>query len=165
MLLDFECQRCGLCCRSLIDDKNGFKRGLPLTEKEVTLFSKDLISPKMAIGITEPDNVILYQLNVNVCPYINEKNECNKYERRPLMCQAFPVVAGAISNRCRVFSYRKVGVSYSDPYPMKKQLEASNKFSRYLQKLIKKQYRKGLKVWEYDLAKNHWVYKGYYDEM
>lgn len=162
---DFECQRCGTCCRNLLETKNYIRRGLPLTEQEVSLFPQELVSPKLAIGATEPKIVILYQLNVNVCPYINDKNECGKYEKRPLMCQSFPVVAGGLSNRCRVFSYRKVGVSYADPYPMKRQLEASNKFDAYLRNRIKKHYRKNLKVWEYDLSTGQWIDRGFYDSL
>jgi len=163
--LEFECLRCGSCCKSLIETKDGFKRGLPLTEKEVSLFSKELVSPKLGIGIAKPNIVILFQLNVNVCPFINDKNECKKYESRPLMCRSFPVVAGDLSNRCRVFSYRKVGVSYNDLYPMTKQLEASSKFTIYLQNRIKKYYRESLKVWEYDLSISKWVCKGFYDSL
>jgi Fe-S-cluster containining protein len=163
--LDFECHRCGLCCRNLIETKNNFKRGLPLTEKEANIFSKELVSPKLGIGIAEPNIVVLYQLNVNVCPLINDKNECSKYEYRPLMCRSFPVVAGAISNRCRVFSYRQVGVSYIEPFSMTKQLEASNKFTFYLQNRIKKYYQRNLKVWEYDLSTRKWVCLGLYDAL
>ena len=163
--IDFECQRCGLCCRNLLETREDIKRGLPLTEKEVHLFSKELISPKLAIGVTEPNILVLCQLNVNVCPHINSKNECEKYKSRPLMCQSFPVVAGDLSNRCRIFSYRKVGFSYSDPYPMIKQMEASEKFNRYLGNRIKKHYQIGLKVWEYDLSIGKWVCRGLYDTL
>ncbi len=163
--VDFECQRCGVCCRSLLESKDGIKRGLPLTEREVSLFPEEVVSPKLAIGVTEPNTVVLYQLNVNVCPYINDRNECGRYENRPLMCQSFPVVAGDLSNRCRVFSYRKAGVSYADPYPMKRQLEASNKFNGYLRNRIKKHYPKGLRMWEYDLSTGQWVDRGFYDSF
>jgi Fe-S-cluster containining protein len=163
--MEFVCKRCGVCCRNLLETKDGIQRGLPLTDKETALFPQELVSPKLAIGVAEPKVVILYQLNVNVCPYINSQNACVKYEKRPLMCQSFPVVAGDLSNRCTVFSYRLKGVSYSDSYSMEKQLAASVKFTLYLGNRVKKYYRKDLKVWEYDLAKRRWVCRGLYDSL
>ena len=162
---DFECLRCATCCRNILECSSGVKRGLPLTEKEATLFPKEVVSPKLAVGVAEPNVVILYQLNVNVCPYVNAQNECGVYEERPLICRSFPIVAGAISNRCRVFSYRKVGVSYSEPYPMKKQLEASKKLSAYTQNRVRKLRRKGLKFWEYNLNTGTWLCRGLVSEL
>ncbi len=160
---DFECLRCGTCCRQLLQTTDGVTRGPPLSEKEANLFPPEIISPKLAVGLVEPKTIILYQLNVGICPYINQKNDCQKYNIRPLICRSFPVVAGAISNRCKVFAYRKVGVSYSDPFPMTKQLEANNKLEDYTLNRIRKHYKKGLKVWEYDIATKKWTYKTQYD--
>ncbi|MCX8150961.1 MAG: YkgJ family cysteine cluster protein [Candidatus Bathyarchaeota archaeon] len=164
-IVEFVCKRCGWCCRNLLETKDGIERGLPLTDKEATRFPQELVSPKVAIGITDPKIVVLYQLNVNVCPYINSQNVCEKYEDRPLMCRSFPIVAGDLSNRCTVFSYRIKGVSYSDSYSMEKQLDASVKFTLYLKNRIKKYYQKGLKVWEYNLATKNWVCRGFYDSL
>ncbi len=163
---NFGCLKCGECCRSILHcDEEGFTRGLLLTEKETSIFPKGAVSPKLAVGLTEPKTVILYQLNVNPCPHLSGKNECQKYSERPLMCRSFPIIAGAISNRCKVFSYRKVGVAYSEPYTMAEQLEASDKINKHIEKSIKRHYRKGLRLWEYDLATKKWVDKGQYDKM
>ncbi len=162
---DFECLRCGKCCRTILDhDNSGFTRGLLLTEAETCLFPENSVSPKLAVGLGEPETIILYQLNVNVCPSVSDKNLCQIYEKRPLMCRSFPIVAGAISNRCRVFSYRKVGVAYHEPYSMSKQLEASDKINKHIEKCIRKHHQKGLRLWEYDLTSQKWVDKGKYDE-
>lgn len=155
---DFECLRCGTCCRQLLQTTDDVTRGPPLTEKETAVFPPEIISPKLAIGQTEPTTIILYQLNVNVCPYINQKNECQKYAERPLICRSFPIVAGAISNRCKIFAYRKVGASYSEPYPMTKQLEASNKLEAYTLNHIKNHSKKGTNIWEYNLNTKKWIY-------
>ncbi len=160
---DFECLKCGACCRKLLQTTDGVTRGPPLSEKEANLFPPEVISPKLAVGLVEPKTVVLYQLNVGVCPYINQKNECQKYVDRPLICRSFPIVAGAISNRCKVFAYRKVGVSYCEPFPMAKQLEASEKLDGYTLNRIRKHFKKGLKAWEYDLATKKWIYKTQYD--
>jgi Fe-S-cluster containining protein len=162
---DFKCLKCGTCCRNIIEIVGGIKRGLPFTENEVALFPKEPVSPKLAIGLMEPETIVLYQLNINVCPYINAKNQCQKYETRPLMCRSFPIVAGDISNRCKVFSYRKVGVVYCEPYTMAKQLEASNKLNEYISKSIKKHFQKAIKIWEYDLETKKWVFIKQYDKL
>jgi Fe-S-cluster containining protein len=152
----FECLRCAFCCRNLYETRGGVLRGLPLTEKETGLFPAELISPKLAIGTNGPETVVLYQLNVNCCPHLNTQNQCQIYNRRPLMCQSFPIVAGAISNRCKVFSYRKPGVNYTEPYTMAEQVQASQKLEKYTQKAVMRRHVKGLKVWEYDLAAKKW---------
>ena len=143
---DFKCLKCITCCRNIIEILGVVKRGLPLTENETVLFSKELVSPKLAIGLTEPETISLYQLNIDVCPYLNEKNQCQKYETRPLMCKFFPIAAGDISNRCKTFSYRKIGVGYCEPYSMAKQLEASNKLNVCTSKSLKNTSRSGLKL-------------------
>jgi Fe-S-cluster containining protein len=153
---DFKCLKCGTCCRSIIEILGGVKRGLPLTENETVIFSKEHVSPKLALGLTQPETIVLYQLNINA------QNQCQKYEPRPLMCRSFPIVAGDISNRCKVFSYRKVGVAYCEPYSMANQLEASNKLNAYISKSLKKHFQRGLKIWEYNLATGTWVFTKQY---
>jgi Fe-S-cluster containining protein len=154
---EFQCYRCAKCCRHLLEKKGDVLRGLPLTESEKKIFPPDIVSPKMGIGLKEPLEVVLYQLNANCCPHINERNECRIYVDRPLMCQSFPIIAGEISNRCRVFSYRKPGLKYDEPYTMKQQLEASNKLEKYVQKCIAKYSPGKLKIWEFDLATSKWI--------
>ena len=96
----FNCRKCGTCCRNLLEYINGVKAGLLLTVKEIDLFPSEMISPKMAIGIAGPEQMICYQLSVDNCPYINEKSECRTYDKRPLMCRAFPyVLEGMPRNR------------------------------------------------------------------
>jgi hypothetical protein len=36
-------------------------------------------------------NPVIYQLNLNVCPYITRNNRCTIYTRRPLVCRAHPL--------------------------------------------------------------------------
>ncbi len=157
---EFQCLRCSTCCRNLLENKGGIMRGLPLTEKEAELFPKDMLSPKVACGADKPENVILFQLNVSCCPNINNQNECKIYSNRPLMCQSFPIVAGAISNRCRVFIYRKTGFNYDEPYSMSTQLEASDRLEKYIQKKLIKGSRCKQKIWEYDLKTKRWFLQG-----
>jgi Fe-S-cluster containining protein len=153
----FECQRCATCCRNLLEEKAGAVRGLTLTETETQLFPAEMVLPKLAVGETKPEVTILYQLDAKSCPHITKENSCPIYEKKPLMCRSFPVVAGAISNRCRFFSYRKVGVSYSEPFHMKEQLQASDRLTKHIQNSIRKKYKKGLKLWEFDLNTKKWL--------
>ncbi|MCW4005803.1 MAG: YkgJ family cysteine cluster protein [Candidatus Bathyarchaeota archaeon] len=156
---DFQCAQCAKCCQNILETRGGVLRGLPLTQKETELFPEKVISPKMGIGFKdEPEVIVLYQINVNCCPYVNKQNQCQIYQKRPLMCQSFPIVAGAISNRCQVFSYRKPGVTYNEPYPMTAQLQANDKLEKYIQNRIKKHSRHGLKIWEYNLATKQWIH-------
>jgi Fe-S-cluster containining protein len=159
----FECLQCATCCRNLLETKEGKSRGLTLTEKETGFFSPEFILPKLAVGLKEPQTIILYQLNIKSCPHISEKNLCQIYQSRPLVCQSFPIISGAISNRCKIFAHRKVGLSYYEPFTMKTQLEASEKLEKYIQNRIRKYYKKGIKLWEYDLTTKQWNYKIQYD--
>jgi Fe-S-cluster containining protein len=154
--IDFQCQKCAACCRSLLETRNEITRGLPLTESESHLFPKETISPKLGVGKTEPERIVLYQLNVNCCPFVSERNECQIYSKRPLMCQSFPIVAGAISNRCRIFSYRKPGVKYQEPFCMNAQVIASTKLEKYIQSRINRHKTTGLKIWEFDFSAGKW---------
>jgi len=154
---EFQCLRCSTCCRNLLENQNNVLRGLPLTEKETSLFPPEAVAPKLALGVDKPEKVILFQLKVGCCPFVNNQNECQIYPKRPLMCKSFPIVAGSISNRCRVFSFRKSGLTYDELYSMKTQLEASDRFTRYLQSGMRKRNQKRMKIWEFDLTTRKWI--------
>jgi len=162
---DFTCLQCATCCRNLLEIREGKSSGITLTDKEAGLFPPEMVSPKLALGLNGPETVILYQLNVKCCPYINEKNMCKIYERRPLVCQSFPIISGAISNKCKVFAYRKAGLHYSEPYSMVKQLYASEKLDKYVQNRVRKNFKKGIILWEYDLATKQWTYKTQFNNV
>ena len=160
----FECKRCGKCCRNLLEDIKGIRKGLVLTAKEVSLFPSEMISPSLAVGTEKRKKPITYQLNANICPHIDNKNECLIYDKRPLMCKAFPYESGNFSNRCTVFSYRKVGQFYCDFMPSESQIDASEKLNRYIWNRFQKYFIKGIKVWEYDLATKNWIFKAQHNK-
>jgi Fe-S-cluster containining protein len=118
-----------------------------------------MISPQLAIGMSEPKKYLLYQLNANTCPHIDNKNKCLVYDKRPLMCKAFPYESGNFSNKCTVLSYRKMGQTYYDFRPSRFQIDASEKLNRYLRNGFQKYFRKGINVWEYDLATEKWLFR------
>jgi len=156
----FECKRCGTCCRNLVEDFNGISSGLFLTSKETRLFSSKLISPKIALGVDKPKRNVAYQLNVSICPHINERNECRIYDRRPLACKSFPFEMGlfrsTVSVKCpqigtkmKVDEYREVELSGTE-------IEAGKKLNTYLLNRYRKYFRKGVKSWKFDLKTRKW---------
>jgi Fe-S-cluster containining protein len=155
--ITFQCRKCGTCCKNPIEDVNGIATGLLLTVKEISLFPSEMVSPKFAIGFKKPKKIIHYQLNVNDCPHINEKNECRIYEKRPLMCKAFPYESGTISVKCpeignRVKVNQRYGVEISAA-----EIEASEEMNRHILNRFSKFFRKGQKGWNFDLKKREWI--------
>jgi Fe-S-cluster containining protein len=151
--IGFSCTRCGYCCRTLFVEQSGVINGLCLTEDEITLFDPKLVSPYMALGVEEPTNIIMYQLNQAVCPYINKKNECNVYDRRPLVCQSYPVqvtVMGSfVENDCPQSKYIQNNEFLTTEAGLKTNLYVMNKFAKYRTKQSK--------MWFFNLATKKWV--------
>lgn len=88
----FSCQRCGKCCRDLIQRDRGILRGLSLLPDEVGFFPSELVKPYLGIGKRPHDSkfmVIAYQLASETCPYL-EENLCTRYPERPVSCRQFP---------------------------------------------------------------------------
>lgn len=157
----FECKKCGNCCRNLFRDSKGIRAGLVLTAKETMLFPSKMISPQLAIGMKKPKKIILYQLNVDNCPHISQKNECAIYDKRPLMCRAFPCESGILNLECSAVSsqYGEVKRIAVEPSVFEIEIDANKKLNRYIANLFQKHFKKGIKVWEYDLATKNWVFK------
>ena len=101
-------------------------------------------------------------MNVDTCPHV-DKNTCLIYDKRPLMCKAFPFFSGDFSIKCPVFSYRKVGQFYDNFIPSRPQVGASEKFDRYVWNRFRKYFVKGIKLWDYDLATKKWVFTSQLD--
>ncbi len=160
----FQCKKCGTCCRNLWEDIRGVKKGLVITEKEVKLFPRDIVSPSVAIGMSKPDVIIFYQLNTVICPYVDDKNDCLIYSKRPLICQAFPYESEKFSTGCKVFSQMKTGQIILDSAPSRSQIDASEKLNRYMWIRFERRFRRGIKVWDYDLAKKDWLFRTQHNE-
>jgi Fe-S-cluster containining protein len=154
----FHCEKCGTCCRNLLEEREGILQGLTLTAKEKVFFPKNMISPLTAIGKIEQKQIIDYQLSVNDCPHINEKNECQIYDSRPLICRAFPYVQGNFSMKCPILRgiFKKAGLRITFPVP-DSEAEADQKRDRYFQNRLRKYMKKGSKIWIFNLATKQWV--------
>ena len=155
----FTCKKCGTCCRNLIEDVHGVKTGLLLTVKEIGLFPSNMISPKLAIGREKPEKVIQYQLNVDNCPHVNEKNECQIYEKKPLMCKAFPYETQTVSVKCPVIGSHMKENQFCEVEISSTELEASEKMNRHILNRFKKFFQKGQRIWEFDLDIGNWTVK------
>jgi Fe-S-cluster containining protein len=87
---DFECRRCGECCK---------QESIAFTEKDILLAShkKNLSSSEFIerfhLGlIREPGELEFYRLTIGkigICPFISE-HECTIYDARPRVCRGFP---------------------------------------------------------------------------
>ena len=157
----FECKKCGTCCRNLVEDVNGIINGLFLTSKETRLFPSKLISPKIALGVDKPKKTVAYQLNVNVCPHINERNKCRIYDKRPLACKSFPFEIGlgirTVSVKCPQIGSKMKEGEYREVEFSEIEYEASQKISRYLLNRYQKYSKKGTNSWKFDLKTRKWV--------
>jgi Fe-S-cluster containining protein len=91
----FKCNQCGACEESLLAtaaDGNVF--GLYLEPHEIDRFPREVVFPLSGYG--DPIVITAYQLGVNNCPHYDKSGgvgRCRIYERRPLTCAAFPILA------------------------------------------------------------------------
>jgi len=151
----FACKKCGTCCRNLLEDIDDNKTGLLLTVKEIRLFPSEIVSPRFAVGRRKPEKTILYQLNVNDCPFITESNECRIYDKRPLVCRQFPYkLEGFVSVKCPIFLNVTRGTEIEFSLI---EIEAKEKMLRHANNRIKKLHKERLRGWFFDLRTNQWV--------
>lgn len=95
MIQEFQCTRCGKCCKEHRNPMLGQTHGLMLLPGEIHLFPKERIKPMFRYhpnSSPELAEVIwMYQLDSDSCPqYDEEGRSCRIYEKRPLICRAFP---------------------------------------------------------------------------
>jgi Fe-S-cluster containining protein len=96
-----------------LNEINGVLKGPTLTKNEVKLFPRDIVSPSFGRGKNASNiyAITRWQINVNVCPFLMQNNECKIYEKRPLTCRRFPLMSLDIM-RTRI-AYAK-GCSFVD---------------------------------------------------
>ena len=143
------------------DIGDGIIHGLALTYKETRLFPANLVSPQYAIGKRGPKHKTTYQLNVDICPYINEKNGCMIYDKRPLSCKSYPnepypfgnvvdVDCKSIGSQMKSGEYREVDMPQAEKV-------AGDKMMRYIWTRFRKYRKKGSKVWKFNLRTRKWM--------
>ena len=87
----FDCLRCGKCCISFVDRFYHIPTGIPLTPTELKLFDQADVRPFLGVQTTAGIIPVWYQLIRAPCPhYDHDRCRCTIYERRPLVCRAYP---------------------------------------------------------------------------
>lgn len=169
----FKCLLCSRCCRNLLKEFEGQLHGLSLFSDEKNLFPNKLVSEQTGIGWGPlgPKYIVNYQLNVNVCPHLSKDNRCGVYNKRPLACQAFPLVAmgtkGGVLTRPNNCTYveeieRKMG-SLDNLLPItpknfraRKEWQAIARMNRQLKKFYEDHPKDGRVLWGFDLKNKEW---------
>lgn len=165
----FKCLRCGRCCRNLFKEFEGQLHGLSLFSDEKKLFPNKLVSPQTGIGwgLSGPKYVVNHQLNVNVCPHLSKDNLCRVYDKRPLACQAFPLIAMApwTIGDCTVVEEieRKIGSLYNLLPITPKNFRASKEWqaiakmnSQLIESYARANVMDGRVLWGFDLKNKEW---------
>lgn len=127
---EFRCIRCGFCCLHLRGPMLGQVHGLTLMPHETSLFPGELIKP--LFRYLGSDVAWLYQLDVDVCPHYS--NGCLIYDRRPMMCRAFPMEVSYFGRLILHESCLEIKRLNADGIPIrspKEYLEAASKLSEY----------------------------------
>jgi Fe-S-cluster containining protein len=160
MSLNFECKKCGYCCKTLLEYEGGVLMGLALlTEEEKKLFDEKDISPAFGFGNEiSPTQIASYQLNLAKCPHIAENNRCKIYDKKPLACRAYPITSNIGRNvadlKCpQVGKYSEselCHLMFSDMYE-----EAVNKINCCVGSFFRK-YGKKNRLMRFDLASKKW---------
>jgi Fe-S-cluster containining protein len=159
----FQCNRCGTCCRNLIKkDPRGLTVGLSVLVEEGVLFPTNLISPQIALGREQPQNVIVHQVHVDRCPHIDSRDRCSIYERRPLACRAFPYKFSSFygiataSPECPVIENQLKAGADKPTLFSKIEMEACNELELYNWDMFLKHMPARGKMWIFDLAERAW---------
>ncbi|UCD04390.1 MAG: YkgJ family cysteine cluster protein [Candidatus Woesearchaeota archaeon] len=97
--MKFVCSECGDCCRDF-----GHGPGLNLFYWEAKMFEEYYPFPVLYDKKNKQTIALFWNSRINNCPLLN-KNKCIKYEDRPLVCKAFPLLnSGLISGKDFSFS-------------------------------------------------------------
>ncbi|UCE96533.1 MAG: YkgJ family cysteine cluster protein [Candidatus Bathyarchaeota archaeon] len=158
--INFKCKKCGSCCHNLLEEVANVERGLFLRVEEAKLFPRNLVSPRMALGDSKPKRIIAYQLNVDECPFITEKNECKVYPKRPMGCRMFPFEIhhnghATVSVKCSVIGSQMGDKESREIEFSSTEKEAIEEYMRFLNSL-QKFARPSQKVWEFNLKTKSW---------
>jgi Fe-S-cluster containining protein len=108
----FACHRCGTCCTSLdaawdaVDGaravgEGGLYRlpspgGLRMFAWRADRFPRGRLDPLLVAADADRERLVAlaYELTASTCPNHDPDEGCTVYEDRPLVCRAFPLVAG-----------------------------------------------------------------------
>ena len=164
--VEFNCLQCGECCRRLLIDDKGLRKGLPLLPEERHLFPDSLIAPGIGIGSPgEPGvRVISHQMTEMVCPHLRE-SRCEIWSERPVVCRSYPympaITQGGYVTRefsldctsLRVEAGRRHGSLELDEGSMTEELRSLAELSKITREAVENLGE----AWVYDLKRRIWV--------
>ena len=146
--------------------------GLGIFSDERTLFPDELVSPHVGLGWGSPSgpkHVVSYQLNVNDCPNLSEDNRCKVYDKRPLVCQAFPLRLSEgrephNASGCSfmkevgkdVDSLKRLRLTKLEEFMGRKELQAINEMNKLIDKSIIDHPMDARVIWVFDLKNKEW---------
>jgi hypothetical protein len=119
----------------------------------------------MAFGVDEPRHIIVHQVNVDKCPHIDtvDGGQCGIYQRRPLICRAFPYtefssfsgIAKASPECPEIESQLKTG-ALRPVLCSKTEIEACTELELYHWDMFLEYMPARGKMWIFDLAQKGW---------
>lgn len=161
----FQCLKCGYCCRHLLNEVDFGLAGLFLLPEETKLFPKDKIFPLYGFGIKgrsrpRPIEIGMYQYAEMTCIHLTQDNLCKIYDKRPLICRAFPLEVSpfggcahrectAIKGMLREWEFVRVEELFDDP-----EIQANIAINERLLQMARKYFPKVL--WAFDLKTKKW---------
>jgi len=164
----FECLQCGECCRRLVFDRQGVRKGLPLFPDERHVFPEELVKPGLGIGSSPDDEdfeIISYQMTEKVCPHL-EDGRCGIWPRRAVMCRSYPFVpvitqGGYVIRECsfdctalaRLAGIQQATKLRFDPESVREELENVEKASEITRRAMENVDE----AWFYDLKTDDWL--------
>jgi Fe-S-cluster containining protein len=154
----FNCKKCGFCCRTLLEYENNQLMGLAIFEEERKLFNEKDVVPQRAIGKDKPIEILSYQLKLAICPHISKENKCLIYDKRPLVCKAFPVTSTLGKTIAELKCPQISKCTKEQLYNMKFPDEIAETMDK-INAIVGSHFRKkgGLKFWFFDIASNSWI--------
>jgi len=139
--------------------------GLSLTPEETSLFPQDHIFPSVGIGhYGRPKRIIAYQLDINICPYLQEQR-CIIYNKRPLACRTYPFEIEeiepfrvVIDENCRWFKEKIVAKGLAKKVLSSRKRIIAREETEACWKLFQhgREFIESKNKWWFDLSKKAW---------
>jgi Fe-S-cluster containining protein len=92
--MNFNCKKCGHCCKHLLTINEFHQLGIYLEPDEIHLFPQEYIKPLfIEIDSKGNKNIKAYQLDRMQCPNLSINNTCLIYDKRPKICRGYPIIS------------------------------------------------------------------------
>ena len=173
---EWKCIRCGKCCEHIVTDTPFGKFGMMLLPFEVKRFSSKYIKPLYGVGVKgkrrkRPAIIYAYQYINEPCEHYNpETKTCSIYEKRPLVCRAYPFEFAfgtyLVDNNCpAVKQFLPLNeTTYLDEIEgINVEYDALRKLrTYYMLVFLANMYKTNVLItWAFDLNRNKWIQFNY----